>query len=96
MESSYKIDAAALSTDGSTQELHCLALLPTDSWPTERSKDVNVRWMLAYTSLGEEFFKFGAVYPAKPEHYEMSVKFWELNGRLLSEGKVKTHPVTVK
>ncbi|KAL8655267.1 MAG: hypothetical protein Q9226_003108 [Calogaya cf. arnoldii] len=43
--SSYKIDAAALSSSSSSsnsQELHYLALLPTDSWPQERS-DVNVR-----------------------------------------------------
>lgn len=94
LESSYNLDAAALSSD-SSQELHCLALLPTDSWPAER-KDVNVRWMLAYTSFGEEFFKFGTTWPATPEHYAMGVKFWELNGRLLKEGKIKTHPVTVK
>ncbi|KAL9037251.1 MAG: hypothetical protein Q9180_003826 [Flavoplaca navasiana] len=94
IESSYRIDAAALSSD-STQELHCLALLPTDSWPAER-QDVNVRWMLAYTSFGEEFFKFGATYPANAEHYDMGVRFWKLNARFLEEGKVKTHPVTVK
>ncbi|KAL9615659.1 MAG: hypothetical protein Q9204_008703 [Flavoplaca sp. TL-2023a] len=94
IESSYRIDAAALSSD-STQELHCLALLPTDSWPAER-QDVNVRWMLAYTSFGEEFFKFGATYPANAEHYDMGVRFWKLNAKLLEEGKVKTHPVTVK
>ncbi|KAL9595420.1 MAG: hypothetical protein Q9219_006463, partial [cf. Caloplaca sp. 3 TL-2023] len=93
VESSYKIDAAALSSD-SSKELHCLALLPTDSWPSER-KDVNVRWLLAYTSFGEQFDKFGATWPAIPEHYEMGVKFWELNGKYLSEGKVKPHPVTV-
>ena len=55
-----------------------------------------MRWLLAYTSLGEEFFKYGATYPVNTEHYEMGVKFWELNGRFLKEGKVKTHPVTVK
>ena len=94
VESSFKHDAAALSSD-SSQELHCLALLPPESWPSER-KDVNLRWMLAYTSFGEEFTKFGATWPAQPEHYDMGVKFWKLNGDLLQEGKVKTHPVTVK
>ncbi len=94
VESSYKIDAAALSTDTS-QELHCLTLLPPDSWPSER-KDVNVRWMLAYTSFGEEFFKFGATYPVSSEHYEVGVNFWKLNGKLLKEGKIRTHPVTVR
>lgn len=57
---------------------------------------MNVRWLLAYTSFGEEFSKFGANWPAVPEHYEMGVKFWELNGKLLKDGKVKPHPVTVR
>ena len=94
VESSFKIDAAALSSD-SSQELHCLTLLTPDSWPTER-KDVNVRWMLAYTSFGEYFNKFGADWPMVPEHYEVGVKFWALHAELLREGKVKPHPVTVK
>ena len=93
VESSFKIDAAALSSD--SQDLHCLALLPPESWPTER-KDVNVRWILAYTSFGEEFNKFGANWPVVPEHYEMGVKFWALNAEFLEEKKVKPHPVTVK
>lgn len=106
LESSYRIDAAALKSTSSSssqkeeeeveEELHCLALLPTDTWPAERKHDVNVRWMLAYTSFGEEFFKFGATWPAVPEHYEMGVRFWALHARLLREGKVKPHPVAVK
>ncbi|KAL8706190.1 MAG: hypothetical protein Q9225_007978 [Loekoesia sp. 1 TL-2023] len=95
VESSYKIDATSLSSDSAQGEFHCLGLLPPNSWPAER-KDVNERWLLAFTTFGEEFFKFGATWPATPEHHEMSVKFWELNGRFLREGKVKPHPVTVK
>lgn len=72
-----------------------MALLPPDSWPTER-KDVNVRWILAYTSLGEAFSEPGTDWPVIPEHYEMGVKFWELNAEFLEDGKVKPHPVTVK
>lgn len=94
VESSFKIDAAALSSN-SGQELHCLALLPPDSWPSER-KDVNVRWMLAYTSLGEEFFDYGTAWPVVPERYQTGVKFWELNARLLGNREVKLHPITVK
>ena len=94
IESSFRIDAAALSSD-SSQELHCLALLPPDSWPAER-KDVNVRWILAYTSFGEAFSEPGTDWPVIPEHYEMGVKFWKLNAEFLKEGKVKPHPVTVR
>ena len=72
-----------------------MALLPPDSWPTER-KDVNIRWILAYTSLGEAFSEPGTDWPVIPEHYEMGVKFWKLNAEFLKEGKVKPHPVTVK
>ena len=72
-----------------------MALLPPDSWPSER-KEVNVRWMLAYTSFGEEFFKFGTTWPAVPDHYEMGVKFWALDAESLNQGKVKLHPVTVR
>ncbi|KAI4289287.1 MAG: hypothetical protein L6R35_001454 [Caloplaca aegaea] len=95
LEPSFAIDAAALSSD-SSQELHCLALLPPDTWPVERQHDVNVRWLLAYTSFGEEFTKYGATWPPVPEHYEMGVRIWELHRKLLEEGKVKPHPVTVK
>ncbi|KAL9022220.1 MAG: hypothetical protein Q9185_000620 [Variospora sp. 1 TL-2023] len=94
-ESTLAIDAAALSSD-SSQELHCLTLLPPDTWPVERQHDVNVRFLLGYTSFGEEFTKFGATWPPVPEHYEAGVRFWELHGKILEEGKVKAHPVTVK
>ncbi|KAI4174384.1 MAG: hypothetical protein LQ343_002319 [Gyalolechia ehrenbergii] len=104
-ESSYAIDAEALSSDPKStapqneqgdKQLHCLALLPPDSFPAERAKEVDVRWMLAYTSFGEEFFKFGATWKVEPEHYEMGVRFWALHGRYLAEGKVRPHPVTVR
>ncbi|KAL8991853.1 MAG: hypothetical protein Q9188_007687, partial [Gyalolechia gomerana] len=104
-ESSYAIDAEALSSDPNStvpqneqgdKQLHCLALLPPDSFPAERAKEVDVRWLLAYTSFGEEFFKFGATWKVEPEHYEMGVRFWALHGRYLAEGKVRPHPVTVR
>ena len=78
---------------GEGEELHCLALLPTDGWPRP---DVKVRWMLAYTSFGEEFVKFGTTYPPNREHYETGVWFWRLNAELLAQGKIKMHPVEVR
>lgn len=107
--SSYQICADALSSnrdddsdddDGGgggggpeSEELHCLALLPPDAWPRP---GVNVRWLLAYTSFGEDFCKFGAMYAANMEHYQTGVWFWRLNAELLAKGKIKTHPIEVR
>lgn len=91
-ESSFKICAAALSSD-SSKELDCVALLPLETWPRE---DVNARPVLAYTSFGEEFSKFGATFPPLEDHYNLSVKFWALHAKLMAEGKIKPHPVTVR
>ncbi|KAL9115284.1 MAG: hypothetical protein Q9187_007340 [Circinaria calcarea] len=30
------------------------------------------------------------------DHFEMGVMFWSLNAKLLAEGKIKTHPITVR
>lgn len=68
-------------------------MLPLDKWPRE---DVNAQVILAYTEFGEAFTKFGQDFPASKEHYDLARIFWELNGRLLSEGKIKTHPVALR
>ena len=91
-ESSYKICAAAMSSD-SSQELRCVALLPIDTWPR---KDVKMQPILAYTTFGEGFDKFGATFPPKQGHFETGVMFWKQNGKLLAQRKIKTHPVTVR
>ena len=91
-EWSYKICAAALSSD-STEELNCVALLPVDTWPRE---NVNTRAILAYTTFGEEFHKFETTFPAMKDHFAMGVMFWKLNASLLSEGRIKTHPITIR
>ena len=92
-ESSFKICAAALSSDSSSQNLRCVALLPVETWPRE---DVNAQAILAYTTFGEEFTKFDMTFPPLKDHFEMGVKFWKLNARLLAEKKIKTHPVEVR
>ena len=91
-ESSFKIDAAALSSK-SDEELHCLALEDADKFPR---KDVNARWTLAYTTFGEYFTKYGVEWPANREDYDFGVKFWKIHALLLAEGKVRSHPVTVR
>ena len=91
-ESSYKICASALSSD-SSQQLHCVTLLPADTWPRT---DVTPQPIFAYTSFGEEFFKFDKIFPALKDHFDMGVMFWKLNAKLLAEGKIKTHPKTVR
>ncbi|CAD6583705.1 MAG: hypothetical protein ASARMPRED_001482 [Alectoria sarmentosa] len=58
-------------------------------------KDVNVRWMLACTSLGEDFFDYGTTRPVVPERFQRGVKYWEINAMLLAKGEIKTHPITV-
>lgn len=70
-----------------------MTLLPTDAWPR---KDVNARMVLAYTSFGEEFFKFGVTFPPIQEHYDMTVKFWKIHAKLLADGRIKPHPITVR
>lgn len=91
-ESSYKICAAALSSDSSLG-LRCVALSPTETWPRE---DVNALTILAYTTFGEQFDKFGVTFPPMPDHLNMGVKFWKLNAELLAEGKIKTHPILLR
>jgi hypothetical protein len=68
-----------------------VALLPVDAWPR---KDVKVSAVLAYTTFGEAFSKFGMDFPPIKEHFDYGVMFWKLNTQLLAEGKIKPHPVT--
>jgi len=89
---SYKICAEALPTE-SKEELNLVALLPLDGWPR---KDVNARVILAYTTFGEAFSKFGTDFPPLKEHFEFGEMFWKLNAKLLAEGKIKPHPATVR
>ena len=90
-ESSYKICAEALPERGN-EELHLVALLPLDAW---HRKDVNAQAIIAYTAVGEPFTKFGQDFPVIQEHHDSAKMFWALNARLLAEGKIKTHPVTL-
>ncbi len=88
-EASAKICAEALSSSG---EIHYSALLPVTKFPRE---DVDTRFTMAYTAIGEEYVKFGTKTPAKRDDYEFAKKFWALSDKLVADGKIKPHPVKV-
>ncbi|PYI26065.1 GroES-like protein [Aspergillus indologenus CBS 114.80] len=83
VEASAKFCDAALSTEGGDYS----ALLAVG---IERA-NVNDRWTLAYTAVGEDFTFGETPMPAKPEDREFAARFWETATQLLAEGKVKVH-----
>jgi hypothetical protein len=88
-EASYKVIAEAFPAR-SEDEMKLVTLLPLDAWPR---KDVNAQTILAYTTFGEAFSKFGMDFPAMLQHFDFGVKFWKIHAELLSKGKVLPHPV---
>lgn len=83
IEASAKFCDAALSSEGGDYS----ALLVVG---IERA-NVNDRWTLGYTAVGEEF-NFGPTHiPAKPEDKEFAAKFWAVAEKLLAAGKIKVH-----
>ena len=52
--------------------------------------------VLAQTTFGEAFSKFGREYPAMREHFDFGLGFWHLSEKLVAEGRIIPHPVTVK
>ncbi|PYH85369.1 oxidoreductase [Aspergillus uvarum CBS 121591] len=83
VEASAKFCDEAISTEGGEYS----ALL---SVGTGRA-NVNDRWTLAYTAVGEDFTFGETRMPAKPEDREFAARFWETATQLLAEGKVKVH-----
>ncbi|KXT03166.1 hypothetical protein AC579_4968 [Pseudocercospora musae] len=59
---------------------------------THSRKDVENKWTLGYTVVGESFQKLGNHVPAKSEDFEFTKKFWDLTQGLFEEGKLKPHP----
>ncbi|KAK0642202.1 putative zinc-binding oxidoreductase ToxD [Cercophora newfieldiana] len=90
-EKSAEISSNAISSKGGAV---CYLL----SGRRHKREDVENKFILAYTAMGE-YFEFsirGKVeYPAQLEDLEFGRKFWQLAERLLAEGKVKPHPVEV-
>ncbi|KAJ5372363.1 hypothetical protein N7517_004369 [Penicillium concentricum] len=85
LESSAAFCDNAISTDGGEYS----ALL---SIKINRA-NVNDRFTLAYTTIGEAF-SFGDIpFPAKPEDKAHAEKFIHIAEDLLAQGKVKVHPL---
>ncbi|PQE03694.1 alcohol dehydrogenase protein [Rutstroemia sp. NJR-2017a BBW] len=57
---------------------------------------MNAQAVLAYTTFGEPFEKFGKSFPAMKEVFEYGKMFWGLNEELVGRGKVRPHPVEVR
>ncbi|RAH49975.1 zinc-binding alcohol dehydrogenase family protein [Aspergillus brunneoviolaceus CBS 621.78] len=83
VEASAKFCDEALSTEGGEYS----ALLAVG---IER-QNVNDRWTLAYTAVGEDFTFGETPMPAKPQDREFAARFWETAAQLLAEGKIKVH-----
>ncbi|RAH70537.1 zinc-binding alcohol dehydrogenase family protein [Aspergillus aculeatinus CBS 121060] len=83
VEASAKFCDEALSTEGGEYS----ALLAVG---IER-QNVNDRWTLAYTAVGEDFTFGETPMPAKPQDREFAARFWETATQLLAEGKIKVH-----
>jgi NADPH:quinone reductase-like Zn-dependent oxidoreductase len=77
----------ALSSEGGEY----LSLLPAK---IERA-NVNSRFILVYTSLGEAFSFGDTPFPSKPEDFEHAKKFTQVAQTLLDLGKIKVHPPKV-
>lgn len=83
LESSAKFCEAAISTEGG--EYSSLLNVKVDR------ENVNSRFTLGYTAVGEAF-KFGDIpFPAKPEDKAYAEKFISIAESLLAQGKVKVH-----
>jgi hypothetical protein len=94
-EASYKLIAKALpNVCKEPAAVKFVTLLPTDTWP--RHDDIKPVTILAYTTLGKAFSKFGVDLPAIPSHFDFGVRFWKLSNELLAQGRVKTHPIALR
>lgn len=63
--------------------------------PGIQRANVNDRWTLAYTALGEYFEFRHLKFEAKPEDKEYASMFWDITEKLFAEGKLKAHPPKV-
>ncbi|KAL4983804.1 GroES-like protein [Aspergillus falconensis] len=84
---SVSFNDKALSTKGGEY----LSLLPAKIDRT----NVNSRFILVYTSLGEAFNFGDMAFPAKPEDFDHAKKFTQEAQALLDLGKINVHPPKV-
>jgi len=90
LEPTIRFCAEALSSNND-QEIKYSALLPV-KFPRS---DVQAGSTMAYTAFGEAYTKRGKEFPAKPDHYDQARMFWALSEKLVADGKLKAHPVTI-
>ncbi|KAJ5827401.1 Protein TOXD [Penicillium robsamsonii] len=83
IDASARLCDAALSTEGG--DYTALLAVGIDR------VNINDRWTLAYSAIGEEYMYRGTPLPSKPEDKEFAVMFWSIAERLLADGKVKVH-----
>ncbi|KAF9890023.1 hypothetical protein FE257_006703 [Aspergillus nanangensis] len=83
LESSARYCDNAISTQGGDY----MALLNVSI----ARENVNDRWTLAYTSMGEDFMLGDLLFTASAEDKEFGQKFSTLSQRLLADGKIKAH-----
>ncbi|MCJ1393668.1 hypothetical protein MMC18_006544 [Xylographa bjoerkii] len=85
----------AAMASGSSTPLKYSSLLGVEKLPRE---DVENKHTLAYTTMGESFTmgENGPKLPASKDDMEFGKTFWELSCKLLTEKKVKVHPVDVR
>ncbi|KAF2160528.1 hypothetical protein M409DRAFT_70296 [Zasmidium cellare ATCC 36951] len=67
-------------------------LLKTDH---PRKDDVENKFTLGYTVIGEAFEKSGRRFEAKGEDFEYARRFWELTQKLVNAGQIAVHPPKV-
>lgn len=99
--SSPQICADALSSSSASSKLRYSALLGITNFPRD---DVDVKVTVAYTAIGEESITIFAepvegklpTIPANEEDARFMIMFVEIAEGILSEGKIKAHPVSVR
>jgi NADPH:quinone reductase-like Zn-dependent oxidoreductase len=91
-ESSYKLIADAIP-ETRNRPTQVVTLLPADTWPR---KDITPTVILAYTTFGKAFTKFGLEFPPIASHFDFGVMFWKLSHELLEAGRLRPHPVALR
>lgn len=91
-EASYNIVAQAMP-ERSEAPMRVVTLRLADTWPRP---DIQATPILAYTTFGEAFTKFGMDIPAMPSHYEFGVMFWKLASELIAARRVVPHPFQLR
>ncbi|PLN83880.1 GroES-like protein [Aspergillus taichungensis] len=87
-EDSAKFCDAAVSTKGGEYSgLLAVAI--------ER-ENVNSRWTIGYTIMGEDFMLGPDLWTARPEDKAFAEEFWSIAEPLLAAGVIQPHPIDVK